>query len=273
MGTLSNTYGFGAFVNVDIKQVNKETGTIKKHIQKHNKATRNMVRGLLRFIEGRFTPTYENDKPEHEADAKNYIPCYISFGDGGISYDSDGKPVEIQTGEQSTHIPDLSISQWDTVVDYTSNSLVREFNLLSQNRSKIRKQADTIDSASAPAGDMDTVVLYCEVAPGETNMDLVDTFDKPYPRFITEIGLFSSKHQKDNDLLAYVKLGNRNTGTEEHPVWETDTLYVRPGDTIIITWYITIVAMSDVSVVDSSEELLEPELGSVEISIDPETED
>lgn len=269
LSILNNNYGFGAFVNVDIQQISN-VGVVKKHVQKHNKATRNMVRGILRFLEGKFTSTYANDDPEHTDDAKNYIPCYISFGDGGVSYGSDGKPIQIHTGEQSQHVPDLEISNWNTVVNYDSQSLVREFNLLSQNRSKIRKQDDTFNNDSAPAGDMDTIVLYCEVAPGEVNMDLVDGLNNSYPRFITEIGLFSSPNKKDNDLLAYVKLGNRNNGTEESPEWETDTLYVRPNDTIIITWFITIVAMSDISVVDSSEELLEPEIGSVDLIIDTE---
>lgn len=264
MGKLNNTYGFGAFVNVDIRHINKETGTIKKHIQKHNKATRNMVKGLLRFLEGKFTPTYENAEAEHGSDAKNYIPCYISLGDGGITYGDDGKPVEIHTDEQSVHIPDFSNSNWDTKVDYNSNSLVREYELLSEHRSKVRKQEDTIDLASAPAGDMDTVVLYCEIAPGEINTDIHDSLNERYPRYVTEIGLFSSPSKRENDLLAYVKLGNI---VEDDEITGTDTLYVRPGDTVVITWFITIVAMSDISVVDSSEELLEPEIGQVNMEI------
>lgn len=272
MNRLSDTYGFGAFVNVDICHMNKETGVIKKHIQKHNKATRNMVKGILRFLEGRFTSTYANSEIEYPDDAKNYVPCYISFGDGGVSYGDDGKPIEIQTGEQSVHIPDLSISDWDTTVNYNSNSLVNEFSLLSQNRSKVRKQDDTIDKPNSPAGDMDTLVLYCEVAPGEINMDIHDSLNARYPRFITEIGLFSSPYKKDNDLLAYVKLGNHSEENNGNTTITTDTLYVRPGDTIVITWFVTIVAMSDISVVDSSEELLEPELGQVSMEIYPESE-
>lgn len=269
MNILNNNYGFCTFVNVDIKQIDTSTNTIKKHIQKHNKATRNLVRGLLRFMEGRFTPTYPNPKPEYEEDAKNYIPCYISFGDGGVQYGDDGKPVLLPIVSQSEHVPDLV--DWDTTVDYKSTSLVREFNQLSHERSKIRKQDDTFSSNQSPAGDMDTIVLYCEVAPNEMNTDIVDGQQKAYPRFITEVGLFSSPSKQANDLLAYVKLGNYPD--PEYPddptKTKTNTLYVRPGDTVIITWYITIVAMSDVSVVDSSEELLQPELGTLTI----ETED
>lgn len=264
MGSLTNTYGFGTFVNVDVKVVETDTNTIKKHITKHNKATRNMVCGLLRFLEGRFSGTYANSKAEYPDDAKNYIPCYISFGDGGIQYDDNGDPIVETT--TSAHIPSLA-SGWNTTVDYRAESLVHELPLLPSSRSKIRKQEDTFLLGNAPAGDMDTVVLYCEVAPGEINADIVNANGRPAPRFITEIGLFSSPYSKEHDLLAYVKLGNNEDNTD------TETLYVRPGDTVIITWYITIVAMSDVSVVDSSEELLEPTLGDIEIEIqDPEND-
>ena len=61
-----------------------------------------------------------------------------------------------------------------------------------------------------------------------------------------------------------MKLGNI---VEDDEITGTDTLYVRPGDTVVITWFITIVAMSDISVVDSSEELLEPEIGQVNMEI------
>ena len=252
MKDLGNTFGFGTFVNVDIQVIETDTNTIKTHVMKHNKATRNMVKGLLRFLEGRFNGTYANNLPEYGDDAKNYIPCYISFSDGGIQYE-EGVPVE-EPDTGGAHIPVLS--DWDTTVDYNSSSLVRELSSLSTNRSKIRKQEDTIDVGDVPAGDMDTVVLYCEVGPGELNQDISNN-----PIFLTEVGLFSTPYQTTDDLLAYVKLGNYTENDE----LKTHTLYVRPGDTVIITWYITIVAMSDVSVVDSSEELLQPELGSIDM--------
>lgn len=255
MTGIENSFGFNAFVNVDIQVVETETNTIKRHVKKHNKATRNMIEGFLRFLEGRFTSTYANDKPEYTDDAKNYIPCYISFGDGGVSYDSDGYPVLDPNAQETAHVP--ALSDWNTVVDYNSTSMVKELSTLSNNRSPIRKQDNTIDLGTPPAGDMDTTVFYCEVGPAELNQDISNN-----PRIITEVGLFSSSYKKDNDLLAYVKLGNY---TGENDELKTNTLYVRPGDTVIINWYITIVAMSDVSVVDASEELLESEIGSIVI--------
>ena len=191
MKDLGNTFGFGTFVNVDIQVIETDTNTIKTHVMKHNKATRNMVKGLLRFLEGRFNGTYANNLPEYEDDAKNYIPCYISFGDGGIQYD-EGVPVE-EPDTGGAHIP--ALSDWDTTVDYNSSGLVRELSSLSTNRSKIRKQEDTIDVGDVPAGDMDTVVLYCEVGPGELNQDISNN-----PIFLTEVGLFSTPYQTTDDL-------------------------------------------------------------------------
>jgi hypothetical protein len=265
MDSVKNTYGFDICTNVDIKLIETDTNIIKKHVVKHNKATRNMIKGILRFLQGRFNNTYVTNStqqdydPQYFDDAKNYIPCFISFGDGGITYNSSGKPEEIPSEQESTHIPQLPDS-WNSPVDYNSKQLIREFTNLSHQRPKIRKQTDTLDLD--PAGDMDTVVLYCEVAPSELNTDIVDGQQQPGPRFITEVGLFSNYEKTDNDLLAYVKLQNHETEGET----TTDTIYVRPGDTVIITWYITVVAISDISVVDSSEELVEPVLGELIIS-------
>lgn len=259
MSGFNNAPGFDMFVNVDIKVVEHDTNTIKKHITKHNKATRNMIKGILRFLEGKFTSTYENSEAEYKDDAKNYIPCYISFGDGGVIYNNEGVPEqETEDVSDSDHIPKLN--DWSTYVDYNSTQLVREFSNLSMRRSKVRKQADTLELD--PAGDMDTIVLYCETSPGEVNFDIVDGQGQPMPRFVTEVGLFSNFEKSENDLLAYVKLSNEKV----EGMWKTDTLYVRPGDTIIITWYITVVAISDLSVVDSSEELVQPLIGEIEFS-------
>lgn len=260
VNNVSNTHGFDMFVNVDIQLIETDTQTVKKHVTKHNKATRNMIKGILRFLEGRFNATYSNSDPEYDFDAKNYIPGYVSFGDGGITYNEQGSPQEIpDTG--TDHVPVLP-NNWDDPVDYKTNELIREFTNLSLQRSKVRKQVDTLELV--PAGDMDTLVLYSETAPGEVNFDIVDEQGESAPRYVTEVGLFSNFTKSDNDLLAYVKLGNYRD-PDNPDKWKTKALYVRPGDTIIITWYITIVALSDISVVDSSEELVEPLIGELEL--------
>lgn len=269
MNKVDNTHGFDMVVNVDMQVIETDTNTIKQHVVRHNKATRNMIKGILRFLEGRFTPTYANSIPEYEEDAKNYVPCYVSFGDGGVLYDDYGVPEEESVSSTSSHVPKLD-SGWTTKVDYNSTELVREFQNLSHQRSRIRKQEDTL--SMDPAGDMDTVVLYSETPPGDINFDIVDGQGAPGPRFITEVGLFSNHEKTQGDLLAYVKLSNyKDDPTDPNEEWKTNTLYVRPGDTVIITWYITVVALSDISVVDSSEELVEPLIGEIAIGEDPNT--
>ena len=59
-------------VSVSVKD---SDGNIKQTVETHNKATRNMVRGILNFLEGKFT--YASVLPQDDTDARKYIPCYI----------------------------------------------------------------------------------------------------------------------------------------------------------------------------------------------------
>lgn len=56
---------------------------LKKIVTKHNKATKNLVTGLIKFLRGEFTPSNLNQDYNSGA-AVGFIPAYISFGDGGL---------------------------------------------------------------------------------------------------------------------------------------------------------------------------------------------
>ena len=234
---------FSVINNVYIDVINKESGVIEKHVEKHNKATRQMVVGLLRFLSGHFTATSENDKPLYAQDAKRYIPCYFNVGDGGVILNDDGIP---QHQEDNTKIP-LLMDDWDYNVNYLATKLTREFN--SEYRATAQKVENSfsIQTSSGPrtpssisgdvppAGDMDSLYFYCEIYPDSANSERKD-----YPVFITELGLFSDKVPGNSDLLAYVKLGNYYDSENN---LQTDTLYVKPTDTIVVRWIISVAAI------------------------------
>jgi hypothetical protein len=238
--------------NVDIEVYNKESKRIMKHVKTHNKATRKMVTGLLRFIEGQFTPTILNPNPQYSDDyIKQFIPCYFNCGHGGVVYEN-GEPVSISV---ENRIPQLE-SDWTETVDYSSTHMVSEFSDgLSVSRSKIRYQNindkiipnDTLDKSKIDeqgrvTGDMDSVCFQCIIPPNQLNATK--------PVYVSELGLFSGDEPYDpessnpsEDLLAYVKLSNIPPENTSDTPTETNVLYVRPDDTVIVKWVITIAAI------------------------------
>lgn len=142
--------------NVHIDILDGETREVKKSVSTHNKANRNMVRGIINFLEGNLSP--DADEP------KQYIPCYIGFGHGGVVDDSD----------KDNPIFD---SSWNDTVDYYSTDLVNEF---PNSRSRIRKQENTFQYSSdldeyPSTGSMDSIILYSEISPNILNQRLKHT--------------------------------------------------------------------------------------------------
>ena len=258
---------FSIKTNVDITVENRKRKIIRKQIVKHNKATRQLVTGLLRFMTGNFNASSRNSKPYY-SDTEQYIPCYIGVGDGGVVLDENGYP----TVDTETRIPTLT-SSWNSTAPYIAKKLVREFFVNTKtnqptytgSRTAIRKIGETYTNTTT-VGDMDTVYFYCEIGPGELN-----AFYNNQPVVLTEIGLFGSSIPNTQDLLAYVKLDN---STDEIGNVTTDTLYVRPEDTVVIKWYITIATVGEDSLFAGAEEtvVVTPVIGDTDINIDPEPE-
>lgn len=256
--SLSTSMGFDVGSNVEITVMNKKRKIIQKVVKKHNKATRQMITGILRFLTGQFNPTNLNSTPYY-TDVEQYIPCFIGVGDGGVLFDTNGYPAY----DEDTRIPVISTS-WNEIVPYSSTGLQRELfvktvsgnTVVTGTRSRIRKVGTTL--TNDPAGDMDTLYLYCEISPNSLN-----TVYNNNPVIITEIGLFASDIPGTKDLLAYVKLGNYKD--EESSEWKTKALFVRPEDTVIIKWYITIAAIGEDSIFTGNEEsvVVTPTLGTM----------
>lgn len=264
----ASSMGFALMNNVEVTVIDKETGHIKKTFTTHNKATRNMVKGLLYFIEGYFTATDLRDTPLYGNDvSKTFIPCYFGCGDGGVDITTNPEtgwempePINIETPQY----PKL-LDSWTETVDYLSENLVREFTYrdeyyVTQNcRKKIDKQEDTLydtlsddytksEYKSEETGSslsMDSLYFHCVIEP--------DVLNKKYGGvnvYVTELGLFAGKEKDKNDLLAYVKLNNIED--DNGNITGSNVLYVTPRDTIIVNWVITIAAIGKDNVLSAS---------------------
>lgn len=250
---------FSVFNNVHIEVVDKGRNEIRKSLDIHNKASRNMVKGLLRFLMGYYTNSYRNtdkDSRINLEDAKDYIPCYVNIGDGGVIKDTNGKPTWI-----NSRLPNME-STWNNYVNYSDTILSNE--LSTGSRVEIGSFTDSFsngDVKDAVFGDADQIVYSISIPPGHCNV--YDTGDiKSTPCCGSEIGLFASSTPGRNDLLAKVKLTNRRT-SEGATV--TDTLYIRPQDTVLITWTISILALGEDSIytgTDSNGNTINYELDS-----------
>lgn len=188
---------FDVFNNVKIDILDAEARNIKRSISTHNKATRNMVKGIISFLSGNFT--YAHVVEPDETDARKFIPCFMGFGNGGFNgYDSDGVPIIDEN--------------WNGYVDYNSTKLVKE---IPNSRSRIRKIDNTfVDSNTGnklnSAGDMDSIILHCEISPDVLNAKYQDE-----PVYVSEIGLFPSS--VGDNMLACVRTDDFST-TQEYTV-------------------------------------------------------
>lgn len=198
---------FGIINNVEISVMNKYTHVIKKTVRTHNKATRNMVEGIMRFLMGHFNATSLNDKPQYSDDIeKKYIPRYIGFGNGGV--------VDVENTRSyyyGSNAPVLSPS-WNSYVPYNSSKLQRE--IFDGKKFEVNLITDTFadtkeDKYSTPEivkrSEMDSMMFFVEILPDDipraASSDPVKSF------FMTEVGLYSSD-DNSGKLLAHVKLNN-----------------------------------------------------------------
>lgn len=267
--------GFDVQNNVEIEVRDDKLNIVRQRFEVHNKATRKMVTGLLRFMSGHFTDTYCNKKPQYDY-AKEYIPCYIGFGDGAIEYDQEGKSHPISV--LKPQVPRLEQdSKWTEVVNYESTKFRREIDWYGE-RTKIEKISETYTNVAT--ADMDSLYFHCEVGPTVLNgyrPNSGSKADPTVPVYITELGLFANNIPNQEDLLAYVKLSNYDDNDK------TRILYVRPSDTVIVRWVITIAAIGKDSVLKANvldengeivtnDVVMVPELVPVDIITIPDEE-
>lgn len=268
---------FDVFNNVEINILDAETRDIKRSVSTHNKATRNMVKGIISFLSGNFT--YAHVVEPDETDARKFIPCFIGFGDGGFNgYDSDGVPIIDEN--------------WSGYVDYNSTKLVKE---IPNSRSRIRRTDNTfVDSDTGKklsnAGDMDSIIFHCEISPDVLNAKYQDE-----PVYVSEIGLFPNS--VGDNMLACVRTddfsttqeytvkhitpgseygtnGNFNGGivqasvSQETKVVTIPALILQPNDVMSIKWSVTVASIGPNSVLFENKDIKDETGGTVENNFD-----
>ena len=236
--------------NVSISVLDK-FGNIRKEVETHNKCNRTMVTGILRFLSGHFTDTNCNEEAEYDT-AKKYIPCYFGVGDGGVELDTtDEQHPFPKSIPGHPNIPKL-VDGWDQEVNYLDTSLEREFFVLADgtttnSRTKFQDVTTTILQPSVAS--MDSIYLYCQIPPAKLN-----EFYGNRNVFVTELGLFAGNVCGTHDMLAKVKLSNYEEDDEE----KTNVLYVRPQDTLVVRW---IISIASIGIDDMFESPVENEYG------------
>lgn len=249
MNSNNSGIGFAIDSNVFIDVVSPQNVVVQS-VTKHNKATRNMVAGILRFLRGEFNVSNSQpymDKVAYAKECKKYIPCYINIGTGGIEV-RDGKPVYNVSDRK---IPPVE-EWWNThKVKFSDTNLKKE---VESTRTGTRYAISVLtanDSSDYPtvAGDVEQFVLHTEVSPNFYNGiyggGITDIF-------VTEVGLYASNVPGTPDLLAGVALHDTDT--------DKQILYVRPQDTIIVRWVISIIALDDWSKTEGDSEIADTEI-------------
>ncbi len=249
----NNALEFAVDSNVHIEVISPQN-VILQTLDTHNKATKQLVSGIMRFLRGEFTITgrrTDENSLVYKDQARHYIPCYVGAGTAGIELET----VTLETGETVTlpkydptnrRNPPLT-DEWkaeDNKVNYSATKMNLE--ITSKSRYPISVQvAEENDEYNTMAGDVQQIVFATDIGPGyySTIYDGVTT-----DVFLTEIGLYPGNDITKDNLLAEVILKTAD-----------DVLYVRPQDTIVIRWTISIIALNDYSSVDEPTTITTPD--------------
>lgn len=239
MKNYSKTSEFAIDSNVHIEVISPQN-IIRQTVDKHNRATRYMLEGILGFLRGDFNTSYRqqiDSKVKYKNMAKNYIPCYVNFGTGGIVIDDITKLPKHGTTKRDA----VTTDDWQSDNNYVRTrdiSLDNEIGASDESRSRIEisvLSTDNKDKLNNIDTDLTNSMLqfvFDAVAPtGHCNI-----YGITEDAFVTEIGLFASPAPGTKDLLARVILKK----TE-------DILYIRPQDTVVVTWVISVIALNDQS--------------------------
>lgn len=229
-------------------QVEGPNRTIRQEVTIHNKATQKLVRGLMKFMRGEFTTSSRQtdwDKVNAKYEAENYIPCYINIGDGGIRYKDTPSGPEPDYDTTDVRVPPTE-SFWNQPtnrVHFSDTKLAREQTFLSRYPIGVIELSSDAITTEYLGGDIEQTVLSTVVTPGYFSK----MYGGSHDIYITELGLFATNTFGTDDLLARVILKDES---ELDPPGQNHILYVRPQDTIIINWIISIISLNDYNEVD-----------------------
>ena len=253
---MTNGIGFAIDTNVHIEVIDSHN-IIRQQVDKHNRATHHMLEGILSFLRGDFNASYrqlDENRLRYKDYAKNYIPCYINLGVGGVVIDTNtGNPSVDEEYPRKPRLTDDWVSPTN-IVKTSDSHLAMEIGTDDyKSRSRVEIAVLSTDNKreygnlySTPNGVIKSSKNYIDTDLANSVMQFVFSADAPtghcniygagVPAFITEVGLFATPIPGNADLLARVILKK-----------EDEVLYVRPQDTVVVTWVISIIAIDDQS--------------------------
>ena len=230
---------------------------IKQNIYKHNKANRNLVRGLIKFLRGEFNTTNaSNDLIEHNQEsAKAYIPTFISFGDANVK--QLGTPT---TGDNVVTTEEEALSE-------VKNITKSKFSTIQLNRELVGNSIGNPDSTTNPM----PRAHRCSISRTSYSDDITDSItlrltsvietgyyskhfyqDTTYkkargtslPLYLSELGLWASDFDGSSDgykgnLLARVTFDYDIEQNIDTIVRQTDS------DVIKVEWKIEITSLNE----------------------------
>jgi hypothetical protein len=230
---------------------------IKQNIYKHNKANRNLVRGLIKFLRGEFNTTNaSNDLIEHNQEsAKAYIPTFISFGDANVKQlgtTITGNNVVTTEEEALSDISNITKSKFNTIQlgrELVGNSIGNPDNTTNPmpkaHRCSISRSSYTDDITDSITLRLTSIVetgYYSKYFYQETTYKKARGSDKPI--YLSELGLWASDFDGSNDgykgnLLAKVTF-------DYNQEKEIDTIVRQTNSDIIkVDWKIEITSLDE----------------------------
>lgn len=248
--------------NVQIRYLDRH-GKVIRETTKHNKATVNLVDGILRFLKGDFNSTvYRKISPTAPNEAELYIPVRAAFGRVGVKITSADKPENrrfnyIDKNEfvvptfDSDRLQEEVVFQNDTDYTLLKFSKVSQVGYTDNNNSECLEFSLYINPGK--------LVGYNEDTPlGKKFVPYDWSYYNPeiqeYEAMFTEVGLFSGS----NILLARVLFDGDVTSNEyyneegesqgKYPILEdfsddNNPVIQSESTTIVLVWRIGIVSV------------------------------
>ena len=231
--------------------------TMKQRINKHNKATKNMVLGLIKFLRGELTPSNVSGSvvSHNIKQAKQYIPAFISFGDGGLAqigtYKPDGTLVA-DIDDVVTNIKRLSSTKFvtnDMTHELVGNSIgntnntnnITATNLPFMGRLPLVQtsyNSDTSDSLTLKLSGLITKGYY------PSNFYTAYQRETNTPIYLSELGLWANDYNGSSggfkgNLLARVTFYDEAVPKEQNYGLVTQS----KNDVILVEWRIEITSL------------------------------
>ena len=235
----------------NVRIVNYDTNhKIQQVVTKHNKASKNLVLGIIKFLRGEFTPSNnsQSELTHKPNEAKSFVPAFVSFGDGGIT--QYGTPI---TGGGY-------VQDFDKVIQNMSNpSLLTpsKFNMAKLNHELVGATIGNDTFTNKPAvgrckisktsynsgsNDSITLKLTALIPPGYYPKNFYLDTEKERdgkPICLSELGLWSCDFSGSSDNMYKGNLLARVVFDAENLVKQT------ASDMILVDWKIEITSLND----------------------------